>query len=129
MASIRQEDMAQFCSDTDRWRHWLLRALLLYTPGIDYLIDNGAAWLIDAIASYLPDKRVAGNPKLKDAQFWTFQVDLERHTAVLFRCDGDNPARMIEQAIEYTDFPLPEIRVWVQANGDGTMTAMLPGEY
>jgi hypothetical protein len=41
--------------------------------------------------------------------------------------DGNEPPA-ITQAIEYTDFPLPEIDIWVQRSGED-MFALLPSEY
>jgi hypothetical protein len=86
--------------------------------------------LIDAIASYQRDRRITGNRLLRDLQFWELTV---RDGAGLLTCVADAglpPA--ITQAIAFTDFPLSEVRVWVERGSvDGVteiMVAMLPSE-
>jgi hypothetical protein len=66
-------------------------------PRIKYLIDNGAGRPIDATASCRPTSGSPGTQRRQEAQFRTLQADLDRHTAALFCCDGDSPARIIEQ--------------------------------
>ena len=85
---------------------------------------GGAYWLIDAIASYQPDKRIRNNPELKAFQVWKLAVHEDKGGATLtMRGDSGQPV-IITQKIEYTDFPLPEIILWVCDD-----TLMLPSEY
>ena len=127
---IDSSQLASFCGDLERTRHWL--KVLLMTPGVLYVGENGggqgAMWLIDAIASYQADRRITANEKLRAMQFWTLRVQAG-NKAVLFCTDGDSDEHVIEQAINYTDFDLPEIQLYVCDNGDGTRTVMLPSEY
>ena len=127
---IDQAQLSQFCGDEERYRHWTRR--LIYTPGVKFVADNGgqsgAYWLLDAIASYQPDRRIRDNPKLREFQVWTLKVDLPARTAVLFCTDGDGEAHVIEQQIEHTDFDLAEVRFYV-CEGDGERVLMLPNEY
>ena len=69
---------------------------------------------------------------LRDMQFWTLSV--KDNSAALI-CERDEGDIVIRQNIEYTDFPLPSIRIWLEAGAaiiDGTersvMVAMLPSE-
>lgn len=119
-----------FYGDLKRWRHWLGK--LLFTPGVKYLIENagnGAFWLLDILGSYQAHKKITGNEDLRAMQFWTLTVDLQKKTAVIVCTDGNDGPPAIKQEIEYTDFPLEEMKLYVCDNGDGTRTVMLPSEY
>lgn len=102
---------------TTRWRrHW---SKLLYTDGVAYLADQaGAYWLIDLVASW------QGNPALRRQGFivWTLTVNPDR-TAVAQATNG-NMRPLARQEIPATDFPLPEITLYLT---DGVL--LLPSEY
>ena len=70
-------------------------------------------------SSSLYDKRVAA----EEFQVWTLKVDLVRHTGIL-TCEDGNGNKVFEKALEFTDFPLPEITLWFANN-----TIFLPSEY
>lgn len=114
--------LAQFYGGDELYRHWLG---IRYTEGIKYLADKaGAYWLIDAIASYQPDKRVRTNRMLQEFQLWELKVDLVKHSCVLTcRTDTDRPA-IITQEIEYTDFPLDYIKLSLEGG-----VLLLPSEH
>ena len=107
------------CTGSEQYhRHWL--KLLKYTDGVYWLAENaGAHWLIDAIASHQPD--AAKNPRLREFQLWRLSVRAD-HTARL-ECLEDTDLVRITQEIEYTDFPLTEIKLYVT---DGVL--LLPSE-
>lgn len=104
---------------------------VVYTEGIRALTDLCQCWwLMDAICSHQPQCR--RDPMLNQIQFWTLSV--KDNSAVLI-CERDEGDIAIRQNIEYTDFPLPSIRIWLEAGAaiiDGTersvMVAMLPSE-
>jgi hypothetical protein len=81
-----------------------------YTDGIYFLQRNGCCWLIDAIASYQTDQFKA----VDDRQFWKLRVNAD-HSAKL-TCDDGNGNIRITQAIEFTDFPLSELNIYVEIN-------------
>lgn len=113
-------DLSGFTGSTVFYRHMLGCKL---SEGAKYLADKaGAYWLLDAIVSYQSEARV----KALDIQFWTLQcaADAADFSAVLFLTDGHTEARIIQQDIPFTDFPLKEIKVWLQNN-----TLFLPSEY
>jgi hypothetical protein len=126
MTNLDQSVLDGFSGDIERWRHWLCRKLI-WTPGVNYLVENGCAWLVDAIASYQNHKAILA-PKLQEMQFWTLDVDLTKHSAVLYCTDGDTEDHIIEQQIPHTDCNLPQIRIWLERNEYNGLTAMLPGE-
>lgn len=54
---------------------------------------------------------------------WTLKVDLEKHAATL-TCDDGNGNVVFTKRIEYTDFPIAEVKLY---HSDGTI--LLPSEY
>jgi hypothetical protein len=80
-----------------------------YTDGIYFLQQNGCLWMIDAIASYQTQQFKSAD----DRQFWKLRVDLETHSAKLV-CDDGNGNVRVTQEIEFTDFPLSELNIYVE---------------
>ena len=98
---------------------------LKYTEGVQHLAQQaGAYWLIDAIASHLVTSR-----KLRQEPFLViFLRAKNRQGRLTFHSDynSDNPSEfpsLKTQKIHYTDFPLEEIKFYVE-NG----VIMLPSE-
>jgi len=118
--TLTQSDLDQFIGSEEFFRHQLG---MVYTQGVHFLAEQaGAFWLIDAIASHQPSLR--RNSRLKDFQLWTLTVNAAENSAVL-TCqeDSDLPA-VVTQDIEFTDFPMPEIKLYVCGR-----TIMLRSEY
>ena len=119
--TLTENFLAHFPGSGEFYRHQLGP---LYTEGVQSMAElGGAYWLIDAIASYQPDKRIRQNPDLVAFQVWKLAVHEEGGATLTMRGDSGQPV-VITQEIEYTDFPLPEITLWVCNN-----TVMLPSEY
>jgi hypothetical protein len=101
---------------------------LVFTDGVDALRNNADAfWLVDAIASY---------KRKEPFQVWDLTVDTKKHTAVLTMKEDSDQPELVRQEIEYTDFPLDNIRFFVQEGGYGTeenwtpcLVLMLTNEY
>ena len=113
---ITKEDLDGFYGTSQWYRHWAGK--LKYTDGIHFLVENGASWLVDAIASY------QGDPKVKALdyyQFWNLKVN--GNTAVLTCEEDEGIPPVVTQKIEYTDFPF-SIKIWVEG---GVM--LLPSEH
>ena len=96
------------------------------TDGAFFLDQNGAGWLIDAILIVNRLKPLA--QKTAGFQHWTLKKNKTGSGAVL-TCDdggyeGGKPKVVYRQKIEYTDFPLPEVKLYLT---DGVL--LLPGEY
>lgn len=123
-----QQELNAFSGSDYFYRHPFGR--LIYTEGVKFLADRaGAYWLIDAIGSYQSRREV----RELTIQFWLLKRDAKGDGAVL-TCSydtehGEPVAVKVRQVIEYTDFPLPSIKLYVIPNGDGTVTCLLPGEY
>jgi len=106
------EKMRHFSGTAQWYRHFLDG---LYTDGIKWLADQcGAYWLLDAIFSY----GTTGSFEL-----WKL-VKHEDCSATLTMTDDANQPEKIKQKIEYTNFPLDEIKLYKCSN-----VLMLTGEY
>lgn len=115
---ITTDTLAQFSGTECYYKHWLGLKL---TDGAHYLSENGAGWLIDAIASYQTKTWLASEPMLREIQFWKLTVHADSSATLI--CERDTNDIAITQEIEYTDFPLPEIKLYLSNN-----VLMLPSE-
>ena len=110
--------LSQFIGTTKYYRHWSNK--LVYTDGIHGLIEAAeASWLVDLVASYQVEPKIAACP----VQFWRLRKTDGSSAIVTMREDSDQPI-LVQQEIEYTDFPLDEQEVWLF---DGVL--ILPSEY
>lgn len=120
--TLQASDLSQFTGSETFYRHWTRR--LIYTDGVKYLADEaGAFWLIDAVASYQLDKRIAENESLVAFQLWELKVKEDKSAVLTMRADSGQPA-IITQELEYTDFPLETVKLFVCSG-----TLLLPSEY
>lgn len=124
--------LAQF-TGTEKWyKLSVLHGRLVCTDGVKWLAEAADAfWLIDVIASY--QRTCAKDKKLRQMQFWTLTVKKTRagRTTGLVICERDTNDVAIRQRIKFTDFPLPEIKIWVEEGYVGEtpcLVAMLPNE-
>jgi hypothetical protein len=112
-------NLQQFMGGGDQFRHI---TGLLYTEGVQHLAEEaGAYWLIDAIASY-QGERVLRAPRLREFQLWELEVKDQK--GVLTCREDSDLEPVIRQEIEYTDFPLPEIKLYVEGG-----VLLLPSEH
>ena len=128
-----ERELENFTGSLTQYRHPLNG--MTYTEGVKHLIlestgvigadgrrCNGAFWLLDAIASHQPQAK-----KTCDGfQLWTLTLR-ERGTNIgatlTCRADSDQEP-VITQEIDYTDFPLSTVKLYVI---DGVI--LLPDEY
>ena len=128
---IRPEDLQQFTGSESIFRH-PLNPKVAYTEGIQYLAEKaGAYWLVDAIASHLGTKQHTDaaecDPRIDYLHFWSLHKGAN-HSATLF-AKADSPEEpFIVQQIDFTDFPLDEIDIWVAYDGHH-WTLYLPSEH
>lgn len=118
--------LPQFTGTTKYYRFWL--GINYFTDGVKYLADAAACyWLLDAIGSYQPQLASHQDRRLHEIQFWKLKVNADNSAVLTCVADkGEPPA--VTQEIEWTNFPLPEVDIWVQRNSDGVF-ALLPSEY
>lgn len=128
---LTHAELRQFSGGDAFYRHSLHRRVI-YSAGVQHLAERaGAYWLIDAIASYLGtdvlDQAIEHDDRLRWLQFWRLAVAEDRSASLSCRADSDMPA-VVEQSIEFTDFPLDTIDVWVGYDGEH-WTLYLPSEH
>jgi hypothetical protein len=94
---------------------------LVLTDGCNFIREHcNAYWLFDAILSYQSDKI------LRNVFFQVWELrQLRKDLSFSLTCRQDSDKKpIISQAIEFSDFPLEEIKIWVIDN-----VALLPSEY
>lgn len=126
-ASEILDGLRQFNNGTNEWHRYspLFRNITL-TDGTLWLAENaGAYWLMDAISSHQP--RCLKDQMLRDMQFWTLKVNPDKSASLICERDSGNVA--FTQELEFTDFPLLEIKLFVGPGPQNTMTICLPDEY
>ena len=129
-AILQASDLRQFSGDLERFRHPLNRNVI-YTPGVQYLAEQGQAyWLIDAIASYfgsdVMNQAMQKDSRLRSMQFWRLEVKDDAGILTARADDGVEP--FVRQEIEYTDFPLEQVDIWAGFYGT-RWTLYLPSEH
>ena len=108
-------------SGTEHWYEHFMPGIL-FTDGIKYLANEAKAyWLIDLIASWQTDKKVAK----ESFQVWIIRVD---GTKAVVTCEDGNGNVVASQDIPYTDFPLKEYRVYLEDDGEHKVI-LLTGEH
>lgn len=123
-AAELQAHLAHFSGSATFTRHGLVRSVLM-TEGIAFLAQAAQShWLTDAIASYVHDPQANAEP----FQAWHLAVDEATRRAKLAMTDGNSERAVITQDLDYTDFPLKEITIWLVAEGPRWIM-MLPSEY
>ena len=131
--TLKAEDLAQFHGTENWYRHELLRRLI-YTDGVKYVAEKGGAyWLIDLIASHQAGirKRARLDKSFRpEFQVWTLTRACDGFAggAAVIVCDDGDDLEMARQEIEFTDFPLPSIKLFCAFYGEHYVL-MLPSEY
>lgn len=111
-------NLDQFTGTDNYYRH---QSGLMYTDGIQYLAEEGKAyWLLDAIGSY--QAQLKKNQRLQEFQLWELRVQ-DRQAVLTCKEDSDCPD-VVRQEIEYTDFPLEYVKVYVEGG-----VILLPSEH
>jgi hypothetical protein len=97
--------------------------VIYYTDGIKWLQENADCyWLTDLIASY----QTTTFRKANERQFWKLVVT---DNSAVITCDDGNGNISVTQSIDYTDFPLPSLSIWVNIQSNGRIFIYLPSEY
>ena len=120
-----EQGLAQF-SGTEEYHKFSPLSRLVATDGVKWLAESAEAyWLLDAIASY--QQKCSKDVMLREFQVWTLTRrfrDSAHGSEATLKCERDTgDKKPIRQEIEYTDFPLDEVKLYVE-NG----VVMLPNE-
>jgi hypothetical protein len=117
--TLRADDLRNFTGSETFYRHPMNRKIV-FTEGVKYVADTaGAYWLIDELAFA---QRYQAKVAAENFQAWKLTVN-DDHSAEL-RCEDGNHNFVFEKRIDWTDFPLPEISLWLVGG-----TILLPSEY
>lgn len=125
-----ENQLGYFTGTTGYHRLSILFPNFLLTDGTKYLAEScGAHWLFDLIASYQTHNKVKKHPKLRELQFWILKVN---DSEAIVTCEWDKDQIVLQQKIDYTDFPLEEIKIWVAptcVEDKYCLVAYLPSEH
>ena len=89
------------------------------TDGVAYLREAADChWLVDAIESHQLDRKV----RAEGFQVWKLTVSTDSVGVLV--CEDGNDNVVKTQRLGWTDFPLPEISLWLV-----NRVLMLPSEY
>lgn len=114
-------DLSELAHFTGTEHYYRISPSTVITDGCKYLADHaGAYWLMDAIASYLP--QFTGRE-----EFISAKLTVVRSSADLI-LDNGNGKILDCQHIPFTDFPLASINLYA-CWGDEFWVVMLPSEY
>lgn len=116
--TLKSEDLAQFYGSESFYRNPLFKGFV-YTEGVRHVAEAGGAyWLIDFILAH----QFHSLFKTQSYQTWTLTVHEDSSNLIEVTDGNDN--QLDQFTIDYTDFPLPEITLWLVDK-----TLMLPSEY
>ena len=117
-----QHDLKLFRGTSRYYKHLFPgKSPILLTDGTKYVRDEfNAYWLFDDILSYQNEQVL----KKVNFQIWELQR-LKKDMSWLLTCREDTGKKpLIRQSIEYSDFPLDYVKIWVIDK-----VALLPSEY
>ena len=112
-------NLAQFTGTAHYYR---INPHVVLTDGAKYLVDSTSCyWLIDLIASYVIQ------PGFDSQDFVVINMRVTERQAEINLDDG-NGNMLATQQIEFTDFPLDQIRLYA-CRSEQYWVVMLPSEY
>lgn len=118
-----QNALSHFTGSEQWYRYSPLFPNVLLTDGAMYVAQTCSAfWLMDMIASHIPSIKDYFAIAILDKGQWP--------GTWVFRIVDDIPSKEVYavQEIEYSDFPLDDIKLYV-INDDVNWTILLPSEY
>ena len=103
--------LRQFTGTEKYWKHlYPGRSPLTITDGCRWVRETlNCHWLFDSILIFQTDKRLKG----VNFQIWTLQQQKKDLTWVLSCKEDSNLKPLVSQVIEYSDFPLDYIKLYV----------------
>jgi hypothetical protein len=117
-----ERNLSQFHGTEEYHKHLFPgKSPLLLTDGCKYVRDDlQSNWLFDAILSYQTHKALLN----VNFQIWELK-HLKKDLTWLLTCREDVGRKpLISQSIEFSDFPVDYIKIWVIDK-----VALLPSEY
>lgn len=119
MRTNANDDLLEFFGTEQYWKASPYNSLML-TDGAKAFFDrNKCYWFLDIICSYqpeLPHKHMDG--------FQVWEITRLDGDSALITCEDGNYNRIIEQKIDFTDFPYMKGTLWIEDN-----IILLPTEH
>lgn len=117
-----REELETFHGTSEYHKHLFPgKSPIILTDGCKFIRDQCKAyWLFDAILSYQGDHRLDGI----NFQIWELRQQKKDLTWQLTCREDKGKRTLINQSIEFSDFPLDYIKLWVIDK-----VALLPSEY
>jgi hypothetical protein len=116
--TLTNSDLAHFTGTEQIYRHGLV-CHINYTDGVQHVAEAGEAyWLIDKIACLQLE------PTFVKVEFQLWRLSVSDDLSAELTCSDGNATEIHRERIDYTDFPLPEIKLYV-----ANRTILLPSEY
>ena len=130
---LTQSDLDQFIG-TETYHRAFPRFFL--TDGAKFLAEKAGAWWFVADLIWSHQKNVGRNAirqgTSNEFQVWTLKKN-KTTAGAKAECDDGNGKRLAVQRIEWTDFPLDEVKLYVQRSWSESqgyfLVVMLPSEY
>lgn len=115
---LTHSDLRQF-TGTDQWhRHGLMRNIT-YTDGVLYVAETaGAHWLIDKVATLQLE------PHIRAEEWQSWKLVVNENQSALLTCDDGDGNIVHSEKIDWTDFPLDRIELWMEGG-----VILLPSEH
>jgi len=99
--------LGQFNGSETFYRHGVVPGMI-FSEGAHFVAEScGAYWLIDEIAI------AQFKPKVRAEEFQVWKLTVTGHKAAL-TLDNGNGDIVLSKYISFTDFPLPEVTLWVE---------------
>jgi hypothetical protein len=109
--------LEEFTGTERYYPHW--SGAFVYTEGVQFFADTVSAfWLLDLIASL--QARTRADSMLREFQVWELKLAGKGAVAI---CSRDANDEVFREEIEWTDFPLDRITLYLEGG-----VLMLPSE-
>ncbi len=117
--TIELANLAQFTGTQRYFQSNIFSKKITHTEGVQYLVENGAGWLVDAIVCHY-----ITNPKVRKEEFLAIKLLVGKNQKGELWIEDGNDKLLARQKLEYTDFPEPGIKLFMTDN-----VILLPSEY
>ena len=115
-----QANMAQATGTEQYHKFNILFPTIVITDGVRQLcMDAECFWLMDIIGSH--------QPKIRDESFQVWTLTVKDRVGKVTATDGNDKV-IVRQNIPYTDFPLGEVKLYVEDSGPAFQVIMIPSE-
>lgn len=130
---LRDANLGQFTGSEEAHSWSILFRNMFLSDGAKFVADNGGTsgcyWLMDVIASH--QRKAMQFLRLQEFQIWVIKVDEKKGscTVACYEDYGAGHKPKIIQRIPYTDFDLPEMKLYVGPIDSNKYMIYLPSEY